>query len=240
MSTKSKYVMDVLEQSGITIREDQAGKLEKYYESLVEWNKVMNLTAVTAFDEVVKKHFADSLTLYRVMDPHSIGSLIDVGTGAGFPGLPLAIVYPEIKVTLLDSLNKRIRFLQTVADELELKNVTAIHERAEEGARQKALRENFDVAVSRAVANLSTLTEYCLPFVKCGGSFIAYKSVKIDEELPSAEKALKILGGKCREAEAFRLFDMERTLVVIEKIKKTPGAYPRKAGTPSKSPLGCG
>lgn len=238
MSTNADFILKITDEAGISLTEEKAEKLYRYYEMLVEWNKVMNLTAVTEFEDVVKKHFADSLTLNRVMDLQKINSLIDVGTGAGFPGLPLAICYPEIQVILLDSLNKRVKFLQAVIDDLGLKNVTAIHTRAEEGARQKNLREHFDVVVSRAVANLSTLSEYCLPYVKVGGHFVAYKSVKLDEEMPQAEKALKILGGSCEKIEKFELFDMERALVSIKKVKKTPGTYPRKAGTPSKMPLG--
>ncbi|MDO4479301.1 MAG: 16S rRNA (guanine(527)-N(7))-methyltransferase RsmG [Lachnospiraceae bacterium] len=232
------FIRSSVEAAGLEISEETANQLFRYYELLVEWNNVMNLTAVTDFEEVVRKHFADSLTLNRAMDVDKIGSLIDVGTGAGFPGLPLAICYPQIKVCLVDSLNKRVRFLQTVVDELGLTNVTAIHARAEEGARRKDLREAFDCVVSRAVANLTTLSEYCLPFVKKNGVFTAYKSVKLEEELPQAAKALSILGGVCEKVETFQLFEMERSIVVIRKEKKTPGTYPRKAGMPSKSPLG--
>ena len=227
-----------MEESGFSVTDEQAEKLFHYYEILVKWNEVMNLTAITEFEDVARKHFADSLTLNRALDLTKIRTLIDVGTGAGFPGLPLAICYPDIEVTLLDSLNKRVKFLQNVIEELELKNVTAIHARAEEGARQKNLREHFDVAVSRAVANLSTLSEYCLPYVRVGGFFTAYKSVRLEEEMEQAQKALKILGGNCEGVTGFSLFDMERELVTIKKVKKTPGTYPRKAGTPSRSPLG--
>ena len=191
------------------------------------------------YDEVMKKHFIDSVSLIKAYDVSKSSTLIDVGTGAGFPGLALKIAYPNLQVTLLDSLNKRILFLNAVIEKLGLKGITALHGRAEDFAKPDKLRESFDLCVSRAVANLSTLSEYCLPFVKVGGKFISYKSEKIAEELPAAENAIFVLGGKEGEQISFLLPDSDiyRNLFVIEKIKKTPKKYPRKAGLPAKEPL---
>ncbi len=228
---------------GIELGKEQYAQFIRYYELLVKWNEVMNLTAITEYDEVVVKHFADSLSLVKAM-PMTSGngkgcSLIDIGTGAGFPGIPLKIAFPGLKITLLDSLNKRVGFLNTVIEELGLKGIEALHGRAEDYAKKGQLRESFDICVSRAVANLSTLSEYCLPYVKVGGKFIAYKSEKTEEEVCGARNALDKLGGRLSECVEFNLpdTDMYRTLVVIDKEKETPGKYPRKAGTPSKEPL---
>ena len=229
--------MSIMKEAGFDLTDHQASLLLLYYERLVETNKVMNLTAVTEFDEVVRKHFADSLSLIKYMPLTSGTRMIDVGTGAGFPGLPLAIVCPDVRVTLMDSLNKRIRFLEGLIDEMKLENVTAVHARAEELAFDQAYRESFDLAVSRAVANMSTLLEYTLPFVKKGGRFAAYKSLKGEDELEAAKKALYLLGGKTDKVETFDLFGMERSLIIIKKTAVTPRTYPRKAGTPAKKPL---
>ena len=199
----------------------------------------MNLTGITDYDEVNLKHFVDSLTIVRLSDMMKIETLIDVGTGAGFPGIPIKIVFPHIKVVLLDSLNKRLKFLNTVIDELNLESVETLHGRAEDHAKNMQYRERFDLCVSRAVANLSTLSEYCIPFVKNGGTFISYKSSTSDDEIEQSKKAVNILGGEIVKTDKFMLpgTDMGRSLVMIEKIKNTPGKYPRKAGVPGKEPL---
>lgn len=224
----------------INLNEKQIGQFMTYYELLIEWNGFMNLTAITDFEEVMKKHFIDSLSLACAVDLHSDLSLIDIGTGAGFPGLALKIAFPELTITLLDSLNKRIKFLDMVIDTLELKGIDTVHGRAEDFARPSALREKYDLSVSRAVANMTTLSEYCLPFVKVGGSFISYKSEKISEEGLAAARAIELLGGKVRNQVELTLPDSNiyRNLYIIDKIKKTPVKYPRKAGLPAKEPLG--
>ncbi len=228
-----------LQQLHIELSEKQMEQFLQYYEMLVEKNKVMNLTAITEFDEVVEKHFLDSVSLTNQMDLHQPLKVLDLGTGAGFPGIPLKIVFPELEITLMDSLNKRVLFLQDVISSLQLQDIEAVHGRAEEAARNKKYREGFDLCVSRAVANISTLSEYCLPFVKIGGSFISYKSSTIEDELEDGKKGIAILGGKVKDVYKFTLPDSElqRSFVVIQKEKKTPKAYPRKAGTPSKDPL---
>ena len=204
-----------------------------------EKNKVMNLTGITEFQEVLVKHFLDSLACVKAVDIKKVKRMMDVGTGAGFPGVPLKIAFPHLEACLLDSLKKRVNFLEETFDLLKLTDITAVHGRAEEYAKNKAYRESFDLCVSRAVSNLATLSEYCLPYVKVGGSFISYKSGTVQEEAEQAEKAVKILGGKIRDVVYFSLPDSEiqRSLVVIEKVKSTPGKYPRKAGTPLKEPL---
>ncbi|MCI5917941.1 MAG: 16S rRNA (guanine(527)-N(7))-methyltransferase RsmG [Roseburia sp.] len=222
----------------IELSDEQVQQFLTYYEKLVETNKVMNLTAITEFEEVVEKHFLDSLSLVKVCDLSKEIRILDLGSGAGFPGIPLKIAFPELEIVLADSLNKRINFLQDVIEELDLKKITAVHARAEELARNKEYREGFDLCVSRAVANLSTLSEYCMPFVKIGGNFISYKSGEIDEEVLNAKHAIFLLGGKTKEVFKFDLYEQKRSFVIIEKTKGTPKAYPRKAGTPSKQPLG--
>ena len=228
-----------LEKLNIALSDKQVEQFLKYYELLVEWNSFMNLTAITDFDEVCKKHFVDSVSLIKAMDLTKEMSVIDIGTGAGFPGIPLKIVFPNLKITLLDSLNKRIKFLDTVIEELALANINTLHGRAEDFAKPGKLRETYDLCVSRAVANLSTLSEYCLPYVKVGGFFISYKSEKIEEESEAAKKAISILGGKVKDQVAFHLPDSDiyRNLYMIEKVKETNKKYPRKAGFPSKEPL---
>lgn len=247
----------MLEEFGIKLDTAQLEAFDKYYELLVEWNSFMNLTGITEYDEVLLKHFVDSLAINKAIDMSQKLSIIDVGTGAGFPGLPIKLAFPQNKVTLLDSLNKRIKFLNEVVDntlEFNLKSnsnvdkfkvksnsndIETIHGRAEEYAVKAEYRGQYDVAVSRAVANLSTLSEYCLPFVKIGGVFVAYKSGDYKEELDNAAKALKILGAEVEKVVNFTLpdSDMKRSLIVIKKIADTPKKYPRKAGLPSKEPL---
>lgn len=227
------------EKLGVSLSDFQIQQFIVYYEMLTEWNQFMNLTAITKYDEVMKKHFIDSISLCKAFDLSKNVSCIDVGTGAGFPGLALKIAYPGLQMTLLDSLNKRIQFLDAVIDKLSLTGVRTIHGRAEDFAKPGKLRESFDLCVSRAVANLSTLSEYCLPFIKTGGYFISYKSEKISEEMITAQKAISILGGEVKEQVEFMLpySDIYRNLFVIEKKRKTPGKYPRKAGLPGKEPL---
>lgn len=228
-----------LELLGISPTEEQLCRFLRYYEMLTEWNQVMNLTAVTEYGDVVKKHFVDSLSLVKAYDPGQCVSLIDVGTGAGFPGLVLKIAYPHLKVTLLDSLKKRVQFLDAVTEELELEGVETLHGRAEDCARREGLREAFDLCVSRAVANLAVLSEYCLPFVRVGGMFISYKSEKASQETAAASNAFSRLGGKLRGQVELTLphSDYYRNLVVVEKERATPPRYPRKAGVPGKEPL---
>jgi len=228
---------------GITLSKQQLTQFSDYYDLLVEWNSFMNLTAITDFDEVCKKHFLDSLSIVKAYDSDFLTkdslSLIDIGTGAGFPGIPIKIAFPSIQVTLLDSLNKRIKFLDTVIEKLALANCVTYHGRAEDFAKENLLREKYDICVSRAVANLSTLSEYCLPYVKVGGDFVSYKSEKITEESVQAAKAISILGGKVSRQIDFVLpgSDIYRNIYVISKEKTTPKKYPRKAGLPSKEPL---
>lgn len=238
MTEKSRFEEE-LQKLNITLTEYQKEQFDRYYQILVEWNKVMNLTGITDYDEVNLKHFTDSLTVVRTLDLNEICSVIDIGTGAGFPGLPIKIAFPNIKVVLLDSLNKRIKFLDAVAEELNLTGIETLHGRAEDYAKKKEYREQFDICVSRAVANLSTLSEYCIPFVKKNGYFVSYKSGSSDEEIKQSEKAVNILGGEIIKVDKFLLpgTDMGRSLVNIKKLRNTPLKYPRKAGIPSKEPL---
>lgn len=227
----------------IELKDKQLEQFAVYYKMLVDKNKVMNLTAITELDDVITKHFTDSLALVsaypEIQNQDADISVLDLGTGAGFPGLPLKITFPHLQVTLMDSLNKRVNFLQSVIETLNLCDIAALHGRAEEAAREKEYRESFDLCVSRAVANLSTLSEYCLPFVKTGGYFVSYKSVDIDEEIEGAKKAIQILGGNLTAVKDITLpqSDIQRSFVIIEKISSTPKTYPRKAGTAKKEPI---
>lgn len=232
-----------IEKIGIQLDDLQVKQFLMYYELLVEWNKVMNLTAITEYKQVVEKHFVDSISLIHVLDKQYLDdnnkSMIDIGTGAGFPGIPLKIVFPNLRVTLLDSLNKRITFLNEVIKKLKLENIETIHGRAEDYARQIKYREQYDICVSRAVANLATLSEYCLPYTKEKGFFISYKSDHVDEEIENSKNAIKMLGGKIEKIEKFILpdTDIKRAIIKIKKERLTEKKYPRKAGMPSKEPL---
>ena len=224
---------------GISLSDKQIEQFLNYYELLVEWNSFMNLTAITDFDEVILKHFVDSISLCKYISFQHGDTLIDIGTGAGFPGIPIKIICPDCKITLLDSLNKRINFLNTVIEQLHLTDIITIHGRAEDIAKTKEHRENYNYAISRAVANLSTLSELCIPFVKQNGYFISYKSEKGNEELLEAKNAIEILGGSVDKQISYQLpdSDLSRNLILIRKRNITPKKYPRKAGTPSKEPL---
>ena len=221
---------------GVKLIDLQLGQFEAYYELLTEWNKKINLTRITEPSEVVSKHFADSLTLLKYCDIKKDGKLIDVGTGAGFPGIPLKIAEPDIQLTLLDSLNKRLNFLNEVCIQLGI-DAKLVHARAEDGAKEPKYRERFDTAVSRAVARLNTLSEYCLPYVRVGGSFIAMKGPELGRELAEAQTAVKTLGGEISEVREFDLNGSGRTIVVIKKIKPTPKTYPRHSSKIKSKPL---
>ena len=222
----SKIFERKLNELGVELTDNMKRQFDIYYEMLTEWNKVMNLTGITEYEEVNEKHFIDSLSIVKVIDMSKIDKIIDIGTGAGFPGMPLKIAFPHLKVTLLDSLNKRIKFLDAVIDELKLEEIETIHGRAEDYARKEQYRENYDLCVSRAVSNLSTLSEYCLPYVKKEGVFISYKSIQI-------------LGGRVEDVVKFSLpeTDIHRSFVKIRKTSATKNKYPRKAGLPAKEPL---
>lgn len=237
MEYKFDTFIEEAKKINITFTEKQLEQFRIYYELLVEKNKVMNLTGITEWDEVLEKHFLDSISLIRVIDLSQNISVLDMGTGAGFPGIPLKIAFPNLQITLADSLNKRVLFLQEVIDALKLEGIEAVHSRAEDLARDKNYREQYDLVVSRAVANLSTLSEYCLPFVKIGGQFIPYKSGDIEEEVVASKSAVFLLGGKIKDTVKFELGESGRSFVLIDKTKGTPKTYPRKAGTPSKKPL---
>lgn len=223
----------------IELTAKQEEQFNKYYELLIDWNEKINLTAITEYDEVLKKHFEDSISICEHINMNDVESVIDVGTGAGFPGIPIKIMFPHIKLTLLDSLNKRINFLNIVIEELGLTDVTTVHGRAEDLAKKPEFRESFDLCVSRAVANLSTLSELCIPFVKLNGRFVSYKAEKADMELKDATNAIKLLGGTDVDVKDVILpdTDYQRKMIIISKGKTTPKKFPRKAGTPAKEPL---
>lgn len=244
IDSNSNLNIDILKNSfrniNIELSEKQINQFIRYYELLIEKNKVMNLTAITEYKDVVIKHFVDSLLVNDVLDFNNVKSVIDVGTGAGFPGIPIKIIYPHIKITLLDSLNKRINFLKETVNEIGCNEVEFIHGRAEELGHVEKYREKYDLCVSRAVANLSTLSEYCLPFIKIGGKFVSYKASDIDEEVRLAKNAINKLGGKISNTYTLILPSderIERNFVVIDKVSIMSNKYPRKAGIPSKEPL---
>jgi 16S rRNA (guanine527-N7)-methyltransferase len=228
-----------LNQFDICLNEEQKMQFQKYFELLIEWNKVMNLTAITEREEVNEKHFVDSLAIAKDLDMNNVKQVIDIGTGAGFPGIPLKIAFPHLEITLLDSLQKRVKFLDEVICKLQLEKIWVFHGRAEDYARKEEHREKYDLCVSRAVANLASLSEYCIPYVKVDGKFVAYKSGVIDEEVEKSLRAIRILGGKVEKIEKFELPDSDigRAFVYIKKVKNTSKKYPRKAGIPAKDPL---
>ena len=221
----------------VELTEEKIINFFEYMNLLLEWNEKINLTAITDVNDIILKHFIDSMTIVKYLKENN--TMIDVGTGAGFPGIPIAIMREDVKITLLDSLNKRINFLNEVCSELKINNIETIHGRAEEAGQNKQYREKYDIAVSRAVANMTTLSEYLIPFVKVGGICICMKGSEIDHELEQAKFAIKELGGKIEKVEKFNLpdSDIERNIVIIKKIKPTPNKYPRKAGMPSKMPI---
>jgi len=228
-----------LKSINITISEKQYSQIYKYYNMLVEWNKIMNLTAITDEIEFANKHIYDSVLIYQRFNLNEVESVIDIGTGAGLPGIPLKIIFPHLAMSLLDSLNKRINFLDEVCEELELDKIELIHGRAEDFGKKEEYREDYDLCVSRAVSQLNILSEYCLPFVKVGGNFIAYKSVDTDQEIENSKNAIQILGGEIEEITEIELIadKVTRRFVNIKKISMTPNKYPRKAGKPQKEPL---
>lgn len=235
----SDFLKESLVSVGLNPSDATLFSLNRYYEMLVEKNKVMNLTAIKEYEDVVIKHFVDSILISQVFPMDKVGSIIDVGTGAGFPGVVLKIFYEDKKITLLDSLNKRINFLMEVGEKLNLKELNCQHGRAEDFARITSEREGYDLCVSRAVANLATLSEYCLPFVKKNGFFVAYKAEDCSEEVKEAERAIKTLGGVIEDTVYYKIpnTDITRAFVIIKKIANTNKKYPRKAGLPSKEPL---
>ncbi|MDE6983558.1 MAG: 16S rRNA (guanine(527)-N(7))-methyltransferase RsmG [Lachnospiraceae bacterium] len=232
-------LQDGLSELGISLDETQIDQFVQYYELLIEWNSFMNLTAIVDWKDVCIKHFIDSLSLCRALDCTGQLSVIDIGTGAGFPGIPLKIAFPQLKITLLDSLGKRIKFLHEVIERLGLETIEAVHGRAEDFAKPGMLREQFDLCVSRAVAHLSTLSEYCLPYVRVDGFFVSYKSEKVSDEMQEAQRAIAMLGGTIYAQKELILpnSDIYRNLFMIKKNCSTPKKYPRKAGLPSKEPL---
>lgn len=227
------------EDVGLELTTEQYDQFITYMRLLQEWNEKINLTAIVDDEEIIKKHFIDSIKAFKRDEFKQNVNVIDVGTGAGFPGIPIAIMNPNINVTLLDSLNKRIKFLDIVINKLGLKNIKTIHSRAEDGARNKNLREKFDIATSRAVANMSVLSEYCLPYVKVGGKFIALKGPAVEQEIEESNIAIKTLGGELEQICEVKIedTDLRHNLVVIKKIKECAKTYPRKAGTISKNPI---
>lgn len=234
-----KRIQEAFLDLNIHLTDQQAESLYIYYEMLVEWNKVMNLTGITEFEDVLLKHFVDSAAIGNVMDMSKVHTVMDVGTGAGFPGMPLKIVFPHLKITLLDSLNKRIQFLNAVIEKLQLTEIETIHGRAEDFGRDVKYREQYDLCVSRAVANLSSLSEYCVPFIKVGGQFVSYKAGEVEEEVIAAEKAVRTL--HCEPAKIAKTTlpnsDLTRAFVMIKKKGHLDKKYPRKAGMPTKNPL---
>ena len=234
---KEPFYSAVKEKVGIELSDLQKKQYNRYYELVVEWNQKINLTAITEEEEFYTKHFFDSISLAFFKDYSNIESICDVGSGAGFPSIPLKILYPNLKVTIVDSLNKRIKFLNLVKDELGLTDCNFVHARAEEFGQNKEYRESFEIVTARAVARLNVLSELCLPLVKKNGYFLSLKAQKAEEETKEATNAIKILGGKLEKDLNFDIEGEERHILEIRKAKETPNKYPRKAGTPNKKPL---
>lgn len=234
-----KQLENAFEQLNISIGSETVFKFEKYMKLILEWNEKVNLTAITDEDDFIKKHFIDSILCVGFDEIKNADTVIDVGTGAGFPGVPLALVFPDKQFLLIDSLGKRIKILYEILETLEISNVTLIHTRAEDLAHKKEYREKFDICFSRAVANLATLAEYCLPFVNIGGAFISYKGPDAGEELKEAGNAIKLLGGEAEDIRKINIegFDLDHNIIIVKKKRNTPVKYPRKAGTPTKEPL---
>lgn len=224
---------------GLKFDEKKYDQFMKYKDLIKEWNEKVNLTAIKEDDAIVKKHFIDSLKVFEFNQIKNAKNIIDIGTGGGFPGIPMKIIKPEINIVLLDSLNKRVNFLNEVINSLKLNNIKAIHGRAEDFAQERQYREKFDVAVSRAVANLTVLSEYCIPYVKVGGYFVAMKGPAVEEEIKQSKNAIRLLGGKIEHIEKVQIedSDLNHNLVIISKISSTNRKYPRKAGTVAKNPL---
>lgn len=234
-----KQLIEALEDMNLAYHEDMLRQFQKYMELILEWNDKVNLTSITQPEEFIKKHYIDSIAICSFPQMKEAQSIIDVGTGAGFPGIPLAILYPEKKFLLMDSLNKRVKIIEELSREIGLRNVTFHHDRAEELAQNKNYREQFDLCVSRAVANLAVLSEYCLPFVRVDGWFAAYKTVAAEVELKESLRAIELLGGRLEENKQLNIkgYDLDHRILLIKKVKKTLSKYPRKAGTPAKEPL---
>ena len=232
-----KHLFEAVKSLGMELTEEQIRQFEAYRAGVLEWNEKVNLTAITDPEEFEMKHFADSIMSAGKDIMKNAKKIIDVGTGGGFPGIPLAILFPDKQFTLMDSLGKRIKIIDQLAIEIGINNVELIHARAEDLAKKKEYREQYDVCVSRAVANLATLSEYCIPFVKIDGYFAPYKTAAADEEIAEGKKALFILGGHLESVSEFSDAELDHTILWIKKVKMTPVKYPRKAGTPSKEPL---
>lgn len=239
MNDIEKLLFDSSKELGINLNENQIKQFMMYKNLLLEWNEKINLTAITEDRDIIQKHFVDCVSIASKIDIPSGATVIDVGTGAGFPGIPVKIAFPDIEITLLDSLNKRINFLQEVVSSLGLENVNCVHSRAEDGGQNGEYREQYDMCISRAVANLAVLSEYCLPFVKVGGTFVSLKGPDVKEELEESKKALEKLGGEVIGVEKIDIpkSDITHSLVIIKKVRQTPKAYPRKAGKVTKNPI---
>ena len=237
MKDYNTLLYDESKKNGIELNDRQIAQFNQYYELLTEKNKVMNLTAITEYNDVVKKHFIDSMMISRIVDMRKITTICDIGTGAGFPGIPLKIVYPHLRLSLVDSVGKRVNFLSEVVEKIGLEDVEPIHSRTEDLAHNPKYREKYDLVTARAVASMNVLSEYCIPYAKIGGYFAAYKSGNIEEELNNARNAANTLGGTIEKIDMFDLYGMGRSIVLIRKVKNTPKVYPRTAGTPSKNPL---